>query len=97
MPHRTSARGAAPVVSVSVHPRVSHRHVELDGGDAFLPDYRHGAAPVTDDEVEAMGEEFIATATSAESVAETARDEEAAGELEGLHVETLDIEDDEEP
>ena len=44
-----------------------------------------------------MGEEFIATATSAESVAETARDEEAAGELEGLHVETLDIEDDEEP
>ena len=100
MPHRTSARSGAPVVSVvpaSGQPRVSHRHVELDGGHAFLPDSRHGAAVMTDDEVEAMGEEFIATATSAESVAETARDEEVADELEGLHVETIAGEDDEEP
>ena len=77
-------------------PRVSHRHVVIDGGDAFLPDYRHGVAPSGDDEVEAMGEEFLVSATSAESVAEEARDEEATDEVEGLHVETIAL-DDEEP
>lgn len=96
MSNRITARTAAPVVSSFVHPRVSHRHVDLDGGDAFLPDYRHGVAALTDDEVEAMGEEFIISATSAESIAEAARDEEVEDELDGLHVETI-VPEDEEP
>lgn len=78
--------------------RVSHRHVDLDGGDAFLPDYRRGVAHLSDDEVEAMGEEFILTATSAESVSESARDEEAPDELDELEVaqvETIEPEDEE--
>lgn len=78
-------------------PRVSHRPLVIDGGDAFLPDYRHGIAPPGDDEVEAMGEEFLVSATSAASIAEEARDEEASDEVEGLHVETIALDDDEEP
>lgn len=76
-------------------PRVSHRHVDLDGGDAFLPDFRHGLTPSRDDEVEAMGEEFIVSATSAESVAEEARDEQAPDEVDGLRIETIALEDEE--
>jgi hypothetical protein len=52
----------------------SHRK-ELDGGDAFLADIRHGFIPIGDGDVEAFGEEFIAGATSNDAVAELARDE----------------------
>lgn len=96
MSNRSSARASAHVVSSVAPARVSHRHVDLDGGDAFLPDYRHGVAAPKDDEVEAMGEEFIVSATSAESIAEAARDEEAPDELDGLHVETI-VEEEDEP
>jgi hypothetical protein len=51
------------------------RHVELDDGDAFVPDFRHGFLATKDDDAEAFGEEFISAATSGESVGESARDE----------------------
>jgi hypothetical protein len=78
--HAPHARAHAPHV----------RHVELDDGAAFVSDYRHGFVAVADGDAEAAGEEFIAAATSAEAVAESARDEVLADELEGLHIETLD-------
>ena len=77
------------------HARHVHhvRHVEQDGGDAFVPDYRKGFVASTDGDAEACGEEFIASATSAEPVAEEARDEVVADELAGLTVESVDEED----
>jgi hypothetical protein len=73
------------------HAHAPHvRHVELDDGAAFVPDYREGFVAIPDGDAEAAGEEFIAAATSAEAVAESARDEVLADELEGLHIETLD-------
>lgn len=91
-----ATRKSAPPASAVAHaaaashlPRRGMRHVELDGGDAFTSDYRHGFTPIADDDAEASGEEFIAAATSAEPVAETARDEIAADELDGLALEQL--------
>lgn len=52
-----------------------HRHVDPDDGNAFVADFRHGFVPVKDGDAEAMGEEFIAAATSGEAVGEAARDE----------------------
>lgn len=49
-----------------------------DDGEAFLPDpYAEGGrhAPLTEDDAESFGEEFIAAATTGEAVAEDARDE----------------------
>jgi hypothetical protein len=66
------------------------RHVDLDDGDAFVPDYRRGFVAFDDDEAEALGEEFINAATSAEAVGESARNEIADDELGGLTVELLD-------
>jgi hypothetical protein len=66
------------------------RHVELDGGDAFVPDYRHGFVQLADGDAEAFGEEFIVAATSAEGVGESARDEVLADELDGLMMEMVD-------
>lgn len=63
------------------------RHVELDGGDAFVADFRHGFVPVKDGDAEALGEEFIAAATSGEATAEDARDEVVEGDLDGLTIE----------
>jgi hypothetical protein len=68
-------------------PKKNERHFDLDDGDAFLPDFRHGFAPVTDGDVEAFGEEFIVAATSAEAVGEAARDELVDEDLAGLTVE----------
>lgn len=56
----------------------------LDDGDAFVPDFRHGFVALKDDDAEAFGEEFIAAATSAEAVGESARDEVLDEELGGL-------------
>ena len=62
----------------------AHRHVprrlELDGGDAFIRDFRRGFRRAVDDDVEATGQEFIAAATSNDAVAELARDELTADE-----------------
>lgn len=52
-----------------------------DDADAFLDDVGISHAPVTDDEAEAFGEEFIATATSGEFIGEDARNETADDEL----------------
>jgi len=60
----------------------------LDDGDAFIPDSRHGHVELKDDEAEAFAEEYLAAATSAEMVAEDARDEVAADELGGPFLET---------
>jgi hypothetical protein len=56
----------------------------LDGGEAFLQDPRHGFRPVTEGDVEAFGEEFIAGATSNEPIGELARDETYATEMGGF-------------
>ena len=72
-----------------------HRPLDLDAGDAFVPDYRKGFVMLPDADAEALGEEFIASATSAEPVAESARDEVINDELAGLSVEELEEEDEE--
>jgi hypothetical protein len=69
--------------------------VDQDGGEAFVPDYRNGFVASADGDAEAFGEEFIASVTSAEPVAEDARDEIVADELAGLSVEAADEEDEE--
>jgi hypothetical protein len=74
------------------HPRPAH-HVELDGGDAFVPDYRKGFVVVPDGDAEALGEELIASVTSGEPVAESARDEILNDELAGLTVESVEEEE----
>ena len=63
------------------------RHVELDAGDAFVADFRHGFVPVKDGDAEAFGEEFIVAATSGEATAEAARDELVDEELDALSIE----------
>lgn len=65
---------------------------ELDGGEAFVSDVRHGFVPIEDDDVEAFGEEFIAGATSNEAVGETARDETYAEEAAAFGVAVFDEE-----
>ena len=65
-----------------------HRHAVLDGGDAFVPDFRHGFLELKDGDAEAFGEEFIAAATSAEAVAESARDEVLDEELGEVSIDT---------
>jgi hypothetical protein len=65
------------------------RRVEIDGGDAFIPDFRHGFVAVTDGDVEAWGEEFVAAATSGEAVSEVARDELLDEDIDGLAVDLL--------
>jgi hypothetical protein len=53
-----------------------HRHPALDDGHAFLPDFRRGFVRPRDGDVEALGEEFITAATSADAIAELARDDD---------------------
>lgn len=86
------------IPTVAPHTRHAHhvRHINLDAGDAFVPDYRRGFVASTDGDAEAFGEEFIASATSAEPVAEDARDEVIADELAGLSLETVEDEDEDE-
>jgi len=78
----------------SLHPATHHapvgRHIELDGGTAFVPDFRRGFVASRDGDAEAFGEEFITAATSAEAVGETARDEIFADELSGLSIDADD-------
>jgi hypothetical protein len=70
--------------------RATHPHVDLDAADAFVPDYRHGFVRFDDDDAEALGEEFVSAATSAEAVGEDARDEVGGTEeLGGMTIETI--------
>ena len=62
---------------------------DLDDGDAFVPDYRKGIAPLRDGDAEAFGDEFIAAATSGDAIGEIARDETYAEELGGFVFDTL--------
>jgi hypothetical protein len=55
-------------------------------GEAFLPDPARGGV-IRDDDVEALGEEFIATVTGGDSVVEDARNEETMDELGGPFLE----------
>jgi hypothetical protein len=69
------------------------RHVDLDDGDAFFPDYRHRSGELDDGDAEALGEAFIATATSAEDAAEPGGDEALDGELVGLTLEAASFDE----
>jgi hypothetical protein len=69
-------------------------HVELDDGSVFVPDYRRGFIEVDDGDAEALGEEFIASATSGEGVGEDARNEPDGDELTGFVVESFANDDD---
>jgi hypothetical protein len=65
---------------------------ELDSGVAFIDDFRHGFHPAADGDVEAFGEEFVAGATSNDSIGELARDETYAEEVGGFAFELFDEE-----
>lgn len=95
MPTRKRPPSAPAPQAARAHPH-HVRHVDADAGDAFVPDYRKGFVASRDGDAEAFGEEFIAAATSAEPVAEEARDEVVADELAGLTVESVDEEEEEE-
>jgi hypothetical protein len=56
----------------------------LDGGEAFVHDFRHGFSPIREGDVEAFGEEFIAGATSNDAIGELARDEGYATDIGGF-------------
>jgi hypothetical protein len=72
------------------HPHSNTAHSpNLDDGDAFLPDFRRGFVEPTDGDVEAFGEEFIAAATSADAIAELARDENGEDDFLVLPFEVL--------
>jgi hypothetical protein len=69
---KTSAK-AAPKASNTPPPR-PRKHTRMDGANAFLPDVTStGHKRVRDDFAEELGEEFVATVTSGESV-DDARD-----------------------
>ncbi len=59
----------------------ARRFRRMDDGDAFIPDVARSHETLIDDDAEAFAEEFIVTATSAEDVAEEARDEILADDL----------------
>lgn len=62
-------------------PKPRTRTTASDDGDAFIPDYRRGPIHLTDDEADAFAEEYIASATSGEEIAEDARNELIPEEL----------------
>ena len=72
------------------------RPFRRDGGDAFLPDPASGTF-ITILDAESAAEEFIASATSADSVVEDARNELSIDEIGGPFVaeedEQLDLSD----
>lgn len=78
--------------------RCARGHVEvLDGGEAFVRDYRSGFRPIGEGDVEAFGEEFIAGATSNDAIGELARDEIHAEELGGFAFDLREDDADEPP
>ena len=70
-------------------PKKNRAEGRLDEGDAFVPDVARSCARLADDEAESFAEEFIATATSGEFVAEDARDETVPEEIGGPFVEFM--------
>ena len=69
------------------------RRSRPDDAEAFVDDVGLSHAPLADDEAEAFGEEFVATATSGEFVGEDARDEVAEEELGVFEIEPMFDED----
>ncbi len=65
---------------------MKRRPFRRDSGDAFLPDRASGTF-ISVIEAESAAEEFIASATSAESVVEDARNELSMDEIGGPFVE----------
>ena len=63
------------------------REHRRDDGNAFLPDPEGGPSRAQDDLAEVLGEEYVASATSAGEVAEDVRDEFVPEELGGPFVE----------
>lgn len=91
---KAKAAKAAKVVTML---RKHRRHGrELDGGEAFVPDIRYGFVPMSDGDVEAAGEEFIAGATSNEPIGELARDETYLEEVGGVVLQMDDDDGDDE-
>jgi len=64
----------------------------LDGGEAFVRDFRSGRTPIRDGDTEAFGEVFVWAATSNDAASELARDEVHAAEAGGL---VFDLDDEE--
>ncbi|MCW5812581.1 MAG: hypothetical protein KIT84_16250 [Labilithrix sp.] len=60
--------------------------LDADDGDAFLPDVARSHTRLIDDDAESFAEEFIAEVTSAEHVAEDARDDRADEEVGGHYL-----------
>jgi hypothetical protein len=82
-------RSAPQEVSVMARNPNMKRRSRFDDADAFVDDVGLSHAPVADDEAEAFGEEFIATATSGEFVGEDARNEVADDELGLVEIRTM--------
>ncbi|MBS2018823.1 MAG: hypothetical protein JST00_38505 [Deltaproteobacteria bacterium] len=74
----------------SPKPRV-RKSPPLDAGDAFLPDTRRGPLHLADDEADALAEEFLASATSGEEIAEDARNELVPEELALDFIDAVDV------
>ena len=70
------------------------RRPRPDDAEAFVDDVGISHAPLVDDEAEAFGEEFVATATSGEFIGEDARNEVVDDELGVFDVRTT-LEDEE--
>lgn len=67
------------------NPSSAVRLKSIDSGEAFIPDSTRGG--ILSDEAEALAEEFVAQATSAEDVGEDARDEFVSEEIGGPFLE----------
>lgn len=84
-PHRSRGGHAHSVaVREARFDRQGHRPVELDGGAAFVPDFRRGFVEIDDGDAETLGEQFIASATSGEGAFEDARNEADDDELDAF-------------
>ena len=65
----------------------------LDGGEAFVRDFRSGRTPIRDGDTEAFGEVFVWAITSNDAMGELASDEVHVG---ALRQPSFDLEDQEE-
>jgi hypothetical protein len=79
--------------TIKKRPYKNERHPHMDGGDAFIPDVARSHERLIDDDAEAFAEEFMVTATSAEDIAEDARDEVADDELAAFDIMPADDEE----
>jgi hypothetical protein len=77
---------------MKTNPVKRHDRRSPDFGNAFVPDVARTHKPLADDCAESFAEEFIEAATSAEAIAEHARDEWIIEEVGGpfLEIRTVD-------